>query len=100
MQEGQDSKEEDDDEEDGEKPGPERTAKAASATAKAAAEQREAPPPKAKAGDPASGGTLTEKEGRSTGAHAQTPHHSQGFLPMRPGANLLSIASAWYNTGF
>jgi len=50
------------------KPGPAAAARAAAATAKAAAQQREAPPPKAKAGDPAAGGTLTEKEGRSTGA--------------------------------
>ena len=70
MQESQDSKEEGDDKDSAE-PGPERAAKAASATAKAAAEQREAPPPKAKAGDPAAGGTLTEKEGRSTGTRAE-----------------------------
>ena len=98
MQEGQDSKEEDDDE-DGEKPDPERTAKAASATAKAAAEQREAPPPKAKAGDPAAGGTLTEKEGRSTGAHAARPVSAHRFPTMRH-ENALSIASAWLSEGF
>ncbi len=67
-QESQDSKEGDAEGETNPKPGPEAAARAAGATAKAAAQQREAPPPKAKAGDPAAGGTLTEKEGRSTGA--------------------------------
>jgi len=68
LQESQDSKDGDAEGETDPKPGPAAAARAAAATAKAAAQQREAPPPKAKAGDPAAGGTLTEKEGRSTGA--------------------------------
>lgn len=69
MQESQDSKDEGEGEdEDGAEPATAPAARAAGATVKAAAEQREAPPPKAKGEDPAAGGSLTEKEGRNTGA--------------------------------